>query len=101
MNATSAPTVELAVSGMTCTGCSGTVEAALTALPGVRAASVDHVSGKAVVLLEAGADPEAFAFDADAAVHDAGYTVESADVTTAAAAGADAGESCCGGGGCC
>jgi len=58
-------------------------------------------AGKSVVLLEAGADPEAFAFDADAAVHDAGYTVESADVTTAAAAGADAGESCCGGGGCC
>ncbi len=101
---TSAPgtTVELTVSGMTCGGCSSSVEKALTALPEVRSASVDHVTGIAVVLLSAGADPEGFAFEADAAIHDAGYALESARVAVGAAPAGTSGEGCgCGGGGAC
>lgn len=87
--------VELAVSGMTCTGCSSSIEQALTALPGVRSASVDHATGRAVVLLEAGVSPEDFSFDADAAIHDAGYTLEGAAARPERAGGG------CGGGGSC
>ena len=92
----SGATVELAVSGMTCESCSASVEKALTALPTVRSASVDHATGRAVVLLAAGASADDFGFEADAAVHDAGYMLESATVAaTAPQAGG-----CCGGG-CC
>ncbi|MDN4477791.1 heavy metal-associated domain-containing protein [Demequina sp. SYSU T00039] len=118
--------VELAVSGMTCTGCSSSIEQALTALPGVRSASVDHTTGRAVVLLVGGVSAEDFAFDADAAIHDAGYTLESAAARPERAGGggcggggacgcggaeakapepvqavASEGDGCCGGGGCC
>lgn len=120
--------VELAISGMTCTGCSSSIEEALTGLAGVRSASVDHASGRAVVLLEAGTSAEDFAFDADAAIHDAGYALEGAAARPERASGggcggggacgcggdakaapapqlvtvaSDQGDSCCGGGGCC
>ncbi|MDN4476113.1 heavy metal-associated domain-containing protein [Demequina sp. SYSU T00192] len=90
--------VELAVSGMTCDGCSSSVEKALTGLTGVRSASVDHASGRAVVLLDAGTAAEDFAFDADAAIHDAGYTLEGAQARPERAPRAGGG---CGGGGAC
>lgn len=121
--------VELAISGMTCTGCSSTIEQALTGLAGVRSASVDHASGRAVILLDAGNSAEDFAFDADAAIHDAGYALEGAAARPERAGGggcggggacgcggseakaapapqlvtvaSDQGDSCCGGGGCC
>ena len=89
--------VELAVSGMTCGGCSQSVEKALTALGGVRSATVDHASGRAVVLIENGVSAEDFAFDADAAIHDAGYTLEGA-AARPERAGKGGG---CGGGGAC
>ncbi|WP_062464979.1 heavy-metal-associated domain-containing protein [Demequina soli] len=89
--------VELAVSGMTCDGCSSSVEKALTGLAGVRSASVDHATGSAVVLLEAGASAEDFAFEADAAVHDAGYTLEGAQARVERAPKSGG----CGGGGAC
>lgn len=100
LTVTAAPrgtTVELTVSGMTCTGCSSSVEAALTGLDAVRSASVDHATGVAVVLLTPDADVEAFAFDADAAIHEAGYALDAAAVS---ASRPKAG-GCCGGGGCC
>ena len=120
-------TVELAISGMTCTGCSSSIESALTGLAGVRSASVDHATGRAVVLLDAEASAEDFAFDADAAIHDAGYTLDGATARPERAGGGGCGgggecgcgggaakapepvvvetapeaEGCCGGGGCC
>ncbi|SEJ57264.1 heavy-metal-associated domain-containing protein [Demequina mangrovi] len=95
---TSGTVLDLAVSGMTCDGCSSSVHDALVALPGVRSASVDHATGRAVVLLAPEVVAEDFAFEADAAVHDAGYTLESAHVTATAAAAGDraSGEGCCG-----
>ena len=89
--------VELAISGMTCTGCSTSIEAALTALSGVRSASVDHATGRAVVLLDSTVTAEDFAFDADAAIHDAGYALEGAAARPERAEGAGG----CGGGGAC
>ncbi len=91
--------VELAVSGMTCDGCSSSVEKALTGLAGVRSASVDHASGRAVVLLAADTSAEDFAFDADAAIHDAGYTLEGAQARAERAPRSGGGG--CGGGGAC
>ncbi|WP_062382671.1 heavy-metal-associated domain-containing protein [Demequina iriomotensis] len=93
--------LDLAVSGMTCDGCSSTVHDALVALPGVRSASVDHATGRAVVLLAPEASAEDFAFEADAAVHDAGYTLESARVLELATVGDDEGVTSCGGDGGC
>lgn len=88
--------VELAISGMTCTGCSQSIEKALTALDGVRSATVDHASGRAVVLIENGVSAEDFAFDADAAIHDAGYSLDGAAARPERAGGGG-----CGGGGAC
>lgn len=93
-------TVELSVSGMTCGGCSSSVEKALVALPGVRSASVDHATGRAVVLLASGTDPGDFAFEADAAIHDAGYALEGAEVATGPGAKAAGGCGCGGDGAC-
>ncbi|WP_062381093.1 cation transporter [Demequina pelophila] len=102
--ATPTTTLRLEISGMTCTSCSTAVTGALTALAGVRSAAVDHEVGTAVVALEPGTNAEDFAFAADAAVHDAGYTLEAASLLLAgASATADASEKaggCCGGG-CC
>ncbi|WP_062517527.1 heavy-metal-associated domain-containing protein [Demequina gelatinilytica] len=89
--------IDLDVSGMTCDGCSSSVHDALVALPGVRSASVDHASGKAVVLLSPETSAEDFAFEADAAVHDAGYTLESAREVELATVGEDEGMASCGG----
>ena len=44
-----AATLVLAVKGMTCQGCSGRVEKALSKLKGVLTASADHAKGSAVV----------------------------------------------------
>ncbi len=89
--------IDLSVSGMTCDGCSSSVHDALVALPAVRSASVDHATGRAVVLLAPETSAEDFAFEADAAVHDAGYTLESASIAALAAVGDDAGLESCGG----
>ncbi len=90
--------VELAISGMTCEGCASSIEASLIALAGVRSASVDHASGRAVVLIENGVSAEDFAFDADAAVHDAGYALEGATARPERAGGGGCGGACgCGG----
>lgn len=40
------------VGGMACAGCSANVQRALTSLPGVQSASVDHITGVAVVVGE-------------------------------------------------
>ncbi len=86
-------TVGLSISGMTCESCAVTLTEALSPLVGVRLVSVDHAAGLAVALLEEGADPEAFAFDADAVIHEAGYTLESASLVAVAAVGEDEGMS--------
>ena len=46
---TAGPTLTLAVEGMTCASCSGRVERALRALPGVTAATVNLATGRAEV----------------------------------------------------
>lgn len=45
--------VELAVTGMTCAGCAGMVQTALTGVDGVQAAYVDHATGTAQVAFDA------------------------------------------------
>jgi copper chaperone CopZ len=47
--APAAGTIELAVSGMTCSGCAGTVTRVLSRVPGVTGAQVDLASGRATV----------------------------------------------------
>jgi len=51
------PGYVLAVEGMTCAGCAGTLRAELADVPGVRSASVDHVRGRAEVEVEAPSGP--------------------------------------------
>lgn len=60
---------ELAVDGMTCASCVARVERALTAVPGVRAASVNLASERAAVT----ADPTVRTEDLIAAIDGAGY----------------------------
>ncbi len=50
-------TLELAVEGMTCASCVGRVERALAAVPGVRAASANFMTGAARVEFDAPATP--------------------------------------------
>ena len=61
--------VSLPIEGMTCATCAGRVERALTALPGVAAASVNFATGRAEVT---GSAPVAAMSEA---VADAGYAV--------------------------
>lgn len=65
--------VTLSVEGLTCGDCSSKVTAALTAIDGVNAAAVDHVSGQAVIAFD-GAKVQSDALIA--AVVAAGYKAE-------------------------
>ena len=67
----SAYTLDLPVDGMTCASCVGRVEKALSAVPGVAAASVNLATEHATVTLRAGAGAAALV----AAIEQAGYTV--------------------------
>ncbi len=64
-----ARTVEVEVKGMTCSGCSRTLETALLHVPGVIQASVDFDAGRGSFTLSAGVDPGA----ALAAIIDQGF----------------------------
>ena len=70
-----APAIELHITGMTCTGCSGTVRGALEATPGVVSASVDHETGLALVTTDGSVPAEDLEFALDEAVESAGYRV--------------------------
>ena len=61
----------LKIEGMMCGHCSGRVQKALEALPGVAAAAVSHESGTAVVTLSAPVSDDVL----KKAVEDAGYKV--------------------------
>ena len=66
--------ISLKITGMTCASCAATIEKALKALDGVKRASVNFATEKALV--EYSAD-EASILDLRKAVEDAGYGVES------------------------
>ena len=68
--------LELTVSGMTCTGCSGKVRAALESTAGVASADVDHVTGTARVTPDGTVPVAELEFALDEAVEAAGYRVE-------------------------
>lgn len=73
--------VELQVSGMTCASCSGRVEKALRAVPGVTAATVNLATERASITASAGTSAEAL-IDA---IRRAGYeAAQSSEVTTPA-----------------
>ncbi|WP_298959613.1 heavy metal translocating P-type ATPase [uncultured Methylobacterium sp.] len=61
---------DLAVEGMTCASCTGRIERALRAVPGVREASANLATGRVTVRHPAGLVPPAAL---EAAVRDAGY----------------------------
>jgi len=75
-------TLDLDVTGMTCASCSGRVEKALRAAPGVVSASVNLASERARVTMAAPADAAALV----AAVTRAGYGATLPEVAAAAAA---------------
>ena len=65
-------TIDLTIQGMHCGGCASTIEALLTAEPGVKAATVSYSSGSARVLF----DPASIDFPRLVkAVERAGYRV--------------------------
>ena len=66
-------TYAINVSGMTCGSCAEKVEAALMQLDGVTAVSVDHTSGRTIVMLKASS--KVSQKDITAAIKDAGYDV--------------------------
>lgn len=74
---TTAPSLTLQVSGMTCASCVTRVEKALLKVPGVSAASVNLATEKASVQLAAGVAPAAL----QAAVEKAGYSAQVVDET--------------------
>ena len=65
-------TVELRVTGMSCSHCEMRVAKALEAVPGVKDAQADHNQQKAVVTVQG----EVAMDDLIAAVYTAGYTAE-------------------------
>ena len=73
----SATTIDLNVTGMTCTGCSGNVRAALESTPGVASAEVSHETGTARVTPDGTVPAADLEFALDEAVERAGYRVMS------------------------
>lgn len=71
----SATTIDVSITGMTCTGCSGTVRDALEATPGVASADVSHETGTARITPDGTVPPEDLEFAIDEAVEGAGYRV--------------------------
>ena len=71
----SATTIDLPVTGMTCTGCSGKVRDALEATPGVASADVSHETGVARVTPDGSVSIDDLEFALDEAVEGAGYRV--------------------------
>ncbi len=64
-------TLEMKVTGMSCSGCSGTVHNVVVGLSGVSSASVDHASGATTVEHDGSVDSEAIF----GAIRDAGFGV--------------------------
>lgn len=64
-------TQTLEVSGMSCTGCESTVEAAVSKVPGSSDVEADHETG--TVTIDGDVDTQAVR----TAIEDSGYTVES------------------------
>lgn len=76
-------TADIAIEGMTCTGCENTICTGIEKIPGVKSVTASHTDGKATVEFEAGkVDTAAL----KAAVEAAGYK---ALKVTAAATGAN------------
>ncbi|GIG53964.1 heavy-metal-associated domain-containing protein [Demequina activiva] len=71
----SSDTIDLTVTGMTCTGCSGKVRSALESTPGVAQADVSHETGLARVTPDGTVPAEDLDFALDEAVEGAGYRV--------------------------
>jgi len=63
---------EIAVKGMTCTGCENRVQTALGALSGVEEPSADHEAGVVTLVLDTKVSGENVVSDA---IEDLGYTV--------------------------
>jgi Cu+-exporting ATPase len=74
-------TVELAITGMNCASCTGRVERALAAVPGVHAANANIATKRATITVDPGVRPEALV----AAVEGVGYGAEAIGRTPAAA----------------
>jgi Cu+-exporting ATPase len=68
-------TIALRIDGMTCAGCAGSVQRAITRVPGVRAASVSHEAGRAEVSADDGVDAARLA----EAVERAGFAARPAE----------------------
>lgn len=71
-------TLTFTVEGMTCTGCSGKVTAAVNDLAGVARAQADHVTGAVEVELDGTVSADDLEFAVDGAVTEVGYRVVSA-----------------------
>ncbi|MFO7676073.1 MAG: heavy metal translocating P-type ATPase [bacterium] len=69
-------TASLSIGGMSCASCALSIEKALARLPGVRSATVNFASEKAIVEFAPGVSPMA---ELERAVHAAGYDVRPAE----------------------
>ncbi|MBX2851110.1 MAG: cation transporter [Phycisphaeraceae bacterium] len=79
-------TVEANVTGMDCTGCSGSIESALTSIKGVEAAMADVASGDVKVALADDVDAEAVKAEIEQAIaglSDGKFKVQTIAVSTA------------------
>jgi copper chaperone CopZ len=64
--------VEIAISGMTCTGCEQTIQAGISGVEGVKTVTASHTDGKAIVTFS-GSDSDTALFRT--AITDKGYVV--------------------------
>lgn len=81
--------VEANVTGMDCTGCSGTIESAVAGIEGVEAVMVDLASGDVKVALSDDAEAEAKMLEIESAIQalsDGKFTVQTITVSTDAEA---------------
>ncbi|WP_430868169.1 heavy-metal-associated domain-containing protein [Demequina aurantiaca] len=74
---TSANTITISVTGMTCEGCANTVRTALVQTPGVASADIDVASGRVQVHPDGTVATDDLEFSIDDAVTASGYTVAS------------------------
>ncbi|HVS73458.1 MAG TPA: heavy metal translocating P-type ATPase [Phycisphaerae bacterium] len=71
--------VELAIGGMSCAACAARVQKVLGRVEGVRAAGVNFATGRATVMVDAGALGSAGVERLEEAVREAGYTARPAE----------------------
>ncbi|MBN9151176.1 MAG: heavy-metal-associated domain-containing protein [Micrococcales bacterium] len=77
--------VTLQVEGMSCTGCEHRIGNTLRRVEGVRGAAADHTTGRVLVRVRPGVEPEALA----AKIAAAGYTVTDTETRTDTGTGED------------